>query len=240
MFWKKKEVNLTAYTFGESYVNTCPPVYKSNQKPDWLQKLKTFYASWDQQSHMAIKNATAAVCPAIKYFLSDPITLCMWADLDIKIFPDGRWTHYSRPEWNINLAEHGKEQFGEAYNGRVAIKLVSPWYFKADDSAKFMFMESHYSTSFFRDQNIIIPPGIIEYKYQHATNVHMLFPIKDEEYVVRIKHGTPLVSMFPMFERKLNFDVKLISYNEFANMNTSMPQMFIGRYFKHQRLDQNG
>lgn len=232
MFWKNKDVNLTAYTYSESYIKTCPPIYKPTEKPSWLKKLKTFTVDWDQRSQMAIKNATAAVCPAVRYFLSEPITLSLWADIDIKIFPDGKWTHYTRPEWNVMLGEHHGSQFGEAYNGRVAIKLTSPWYFKTDDPAKFMFMESHYSTSFFRDHNIILPPGLIEYKYQHATNVHMLFPIKDEEYVVRLKHGTPLISMFPMFERKLNFETKLIPYNEFAEFNTHMPQMFIGRYFK--------
>lgn len=235
MFWKNKEVNLTAYTYNESYIKSCPPVYKPIEKPSWLQKLKTFTVDWDERSQMAVKNATAAVCPAIRSFLSDPITLTMWADVDIKIFPDGKWTYYTRPEWNVTLGEHHKTQFGEAYNNRVSIKLTSPWYFKSNDPAKFMFMESHYSTSFFRDQGIILPPGVIEYKYQHATNVHMLFPIKPEEYVIRIKHGTPLISMFPMFERKLNFKTELIPYNKFADFNTHMPQMFIGRYFKQQR-----
>lgn len=230
--FSKKSINVTAYTFNPSYFNSAKPEYQSTEKPDWLKKLKTFFLERDERSTIIVKNPTAAVCPAIKDFLHLPIQLKMWADIDIKIFPDGSWTHYSRPDWQVQVVEHRKTQYGEAYNNRIALKLNSPWYFVSDQEIKFTFIESHYSTSFFRDQDIVIPPGIIDYSFQHSTNIHLSFPIKSEPYVVHLKHGTPLISMFPITERKVNFEVKQVSFDEWQQINQKMPQMFIGRYFK--------
>lgn len=231
--WFKKTANLTACTFDPSYVGTCPPEYKKQPTPDWLKKLKNFAITWDDRSKIAIKNPTAGVCPGIRSFLNDPITINMWADMEIRVFPDGTWTHYTRPMWGVSVVEHNKEQFGEAYNKRLSLKLESPWHFVCDQPIKFMFMESHYSTSYFRDNNVLFPPGIIEYKYQHSTNVHLSVPIPENEpYIISLRHGQPLVSLFPMTETPINFDVKLVSRDEYGLQSDIMPKMFIGRYFK--------
>lgn len=231
MFFKKP-INLTAYTNDASVMNTCKPEYQSKEKPDWLTKLKNFVVVKDEQSQIYIKTPTAGTCPGIRDYLQMPIQLKMWADLDIRVCPDGTWSHFTRPEWNVSIAEHGSGQFGEAYNNRISLKLISPWYFVCDQPIKFVFTESHYSTSFFRDKNILMPPGIIDYKFQHSTNVHLSFPILPDPYVVRLRHGTPLVSMFPLTEGTINFTTKQVSFEEFNNINLHMPKMFIGRYFK--------
>jgi hypothetical protein len=231
MFFKKS-INLTAYTHDGTAMNTCKPEYRSTTRPDWLVKLKNFVTVKDEQSQIYIKNPTAGTCPGIRDYLGLPIQIKMWADLDIKIMPDGTWTYYTRPDWQVGIAEHGKSQFGEAYNNRLSLKLLSPWYFVCDEPIKFVFTESHYSTSFFRDKNILLPPGIIDYKFQHSTNVHLSVPILDEPYTVRLRHGTPLVSMFPLTERPINFNTKQVSVEEYTNISTHMPKMFIGRYYK--------
>jgi hypothetical protein len=231
MFFKKP-VNIVASTFDVSYFNTCKPEYQPSEKPEWLKKLKNFMFERDERSTIIVKNPTAGLCPAIRDFLHTPIQLKMWADVDIKIFPDGAWSYYARPDWQVQIAEHKKNQYGDAYNNRVALKLSSPWYFESDQEIKFMFMESHYSTSFFRDEGIVIPPGIIDYTYQHSTNIHLSFPIRPEPYVIHLKHGTPLISMFPLTEKKINFLVELKPFDKWQEINLKMPKMFIGRYFK--------
>lgn len=231
MFFNKS-INLTAYTYNSSVMNSCKPEYQSKERPEWLIKLKNFLIVKDEQSQIFVKSPTAGTCPGIRDYLQLPIQLKMWADLDIRICPDGTWTYFTRPEWNVTIAEHGKSQFGDAYNNRISLKLLSPWYFVCNEPIKFVFTESHYSTSFFRDHNVLIPPGIIDYKYQHSTNVHLSFPIQEEPYVVRLRHGTPLVSMFPITERKINFTTKQVTVQEFNNINMHMPNMFIGKYFK--------
>lgn len=232
MFWKKS-IDVTGYTYHPSYIQTCPLVYKNKERPGWLKKLKNFTVDIDKQSQIPVKTPTVGVCPGIRDYLSEGIQLSLWTDISIQIFPDGAWSHYVRPGWtDITIGEHPKPQYGDAYNNRVSLKLSSPWYIKTEEDIKFVFVESHYSTSFFRDNDLFLPPGIISYKWQHSTNVHISFPIKPEPYIVHFKHGTPLITMFPMTERTINFKTELISYEKWGALNEHMPKMFIGRYFK--------
>lgn len=232
MFWKKK-IDLTAYTYSPGYESSCPPIYKNIEKPDWLTKLRNFTVTLDHKSGIPVKTPTVGVCPGIRDYLTECVQLNLWTDISIKIMPDGSWSHYVRPGWeDIIIGEHPKSQYGDAYNNRISLKLTSPWYFVTDDDIKFMFVESHYSTSVFRDNDIIVPPGVISYKWQHSTNVHLSFPIKEQEYIVHLKHGTPLISMFPMSERPIDFKVKLVDPQQWGKMNEHFPKMFIGRYFK--------
>ena len=62
--------------------------------------------------------------------------------------------------------------------------------------------------------------------------MHLSFPIKEQEYIVHLKHGTPLISMFPMTERPLDFKVDLVDQYQWSQINEHFPKMFIGRYYK--------
>ena len=225
-----RSIDLTAYTYDPSYFETCPPVYQPKDRPSWLQKLKNFEILWDNNSQMHVKSPTVGVCPGVRDYLGLPINIYMWADLQIKINPDETWSYYTRPDWNVNIVQHSKTQFGEAYNKRLSLKLESPLYFVSDSPINYIFTESHYSTSFFRDREILLPPGITNFKYQHSTNVHLSVPVKEESYVIYLKHGTPLVSLFPMTERNINFQVKRVEPEEYRHINEHFPKMFIGRY----------
>lgn len=231
MFFKKS-INLTAYTYEESYLLTAKPTFKSAEKPNWLKKLGGAVSIWDEKIGLYNKIATANTCPGIKDFLSLPIQINMWADVDIRINPDGSWTSNARPDWDIYITEHPKFQFGEAYNDRIALKLDTPWMMYSDSDTKFLFVESHYSTSYFRDLGVLLPPGVTNFKYQHSTNIHLNCPIKPEPYVISLKHGMPLVSLFPMTDKHINFDVKKVPHSDFREMNQHYPKINVGRYFK--------
>jgi hypothetical protein len=231
MFFKKS-IKITAYTTDPSYMETCQPVYKSKEKPDWLRKLGAISSVWDNSNGLYNKSGTAATCPGIREFLSYPIQLFMWADVDIRINPDGRWFHNGRPTWGIDITQHPKEQFGDAYNNRIALKLNSPWLLKSDSDTRYLFTESHYSTSYFRENGILLSPGVTNFKWQHSTNVHLNCPIREEPYVISLKHGMPLISMFPLTDKEINLECKKIGLEEYNEINQHFPKMCVGRYFK--------
>jgi hypothetical protein len=233
MFFNK-QINLTAYTSDPSYYASCKPVYKSNVKPDWITRVGAYIKTWDDRSGLYNKAGTVATCPGIKDFLSKPIQIPMWGDIDIRINPDGTWTSNGRPDYDLHIGQHYPAQYGDAYKDRVALKLSSPWQFVSESKINYLFTESHYSTSYFRELGILFPPGVINFKYQHSTNIHFNCPIRSEPYVISLKHGMPLVSIFPMTERSINFEVKKIGRDEFNEINQHMPKMVVGRYFKQE------
>lgn len=232
MFFIKKSTKITAYTYDKSVLVNAPITIGVEEKPNWLKKLKTAVMSFDPNLGMEVSSPTARTCPAIRDFISEPLQLKMWGDADISVFPDGRWTQYCRPGHGIDAGEHSKIQFGEAYNNRLALKLNSPWFFVSNDNTKFLFMEAHYSTSYFRDNNILFPPGVIAYNLQHSTNVHLSVPIPKQQLIINLRLGMPLVSMFPLTDRPVELETKLIPVDEWNALNSHLPKTFIGRYFK--------
>lgn len=227
-----KKINLTAYTLDKNIYDFCKPVYKSKAKPSWLEQLKSVIVTWDDRTQMPAKSGTLLTCPGVRDFLSTPIQVPMWGDIDILIKPDGSWTYNTRPEWGLTVTHHNEAQFKGAYNNRLALKLSNPWIFKTDSKINFMVTESHYSTSYFRDLGVLFSPGVTNYYKQHSLNVHLNCPIKDEAYIINLKHGMPLISIFPMTEREIEFDSQLVSIEEWNNISNHFPYTFVGRYFK--------
>jgi hypothetical protein len=83
-----------------------------------------------------------------------------------------------------------------------------------------------------RENNINIAPGIIDFKYQKATNIHLIIDVKKEPYELIIPWGTPLVTIFPMTEEKINFDCQLLTKDEYEKINNSFPRCPMRKYYQ--------
>ena len=235
MFFNKS-VKLTAYTSDISVMTNCKPVLGKDVKtPGWLKNISASVKSWNQNIGLYDKAGTVAICPGIREYLSTPIALSMWSEIDIRINPDGSWssTAQSRPELNTQVVEHEQDQWKGMYPGkRIALKLNSPWKFVTNSDTKFLFSESHYSTSYFREKDVWLSPGVTNFKYQHSTNIHLNCPLKEESYVLTLKYGMPLISLFPMTERAIDFKCEQISEEKLFNIGEHMPRVPIGKYYK--------
>lgn len=241
MFFKKS-IKIYAYTHDTSVFRNVQPVFGQNaEKPSFLKSIKTHIKSWNKNIGLYDKVGTVAVCPGIREFLSTPIQFNMWSEVDIRINPDGSWTStaQSRPELGTEITQHHEDQWRGMYPGkRIALKLSNPWKLCSDDGVQFVFTESHYSTSYFREKGIWLSPGVTNFKWQHATNIHLNCPVKEEPYVITLKHGMPLISLFPMTERKIDLVCKQIDYNDWGKIGEHFPRVPVGKYFKQSGYKQ--
>ena len=232
----RKPIKLIASTYDLSaYTNVQPKLGKGNEPPSWLKKMKAYVQTWNPNIGMMDKAGTVAVCPGIREFISTPITMNMWAEVDIRVNPDASWssTTQSRPELNTSVMEHGPDQWKGMYPGnRIALKLANPWKFVSNSDTSYVFTESHYSTSYFREKGIWISPGVCNFKYQHATNIHLNCPVKDEPYVISLKYGMPLVSFFPMTEKPIDLECRKIDDDAWGQIGEHFPRVLVGKYFK--------
>lgn len=230
-FWDDS-VNLTAYTSLSTIIENTP-LLLNKQKTPWFFKTLSKERQVDPVSNIGRPPATVMGCPGIRDFLNTGIHLRMWSDLIVKIWPDGRFT-YMFPEsaapYNIVLS-HDDSQFGELYpKDRISIKLVSPWDIVTESPTKFLMTESHYSTSFFRENNLWVPPGVMDFNRQKSTNIHVVCPIKSEPYELFFKLGQPLVTYFPLTEKNIKIEHKLVEpkyTQQFDNLTLS----FKNRYY---------
>jgi hypothetical protein len=94
-------------------------------------------------------------------------------------------------------------------------------------------MESHYSTSMFRDENIWVPPGVIDFSKQVSTNIHLMLELRDEPYEISFKMGDPLVTLFPLTESKIDFSVEHATEEELGKLR-DMPYTFKSRYYRRK------
>jgi len=232
-----KKIKLDALTPDNSIYKTAAPTYGDKlEKPGWLKAIKTSVSHWNPTIGLFDKGGTVAVCPGIREFLSKPIHINMWEEVDLRINPDGSWSHTSINHGgpcSFDVAEHPQDQWSGMYPGkRIALKLTSPWKFKCNQDVGFVFTESHYSTSYFREKGIWLSPGYTNFKWQHSTNIHLNCPLQDEPYVLTLKHGMPLVSLFPMTERNIDFNVRKTNFEEWAELGEHFPKIKVGKYFR--------
>jgi hypothetical protein len=235
MFFKKKvkPVQLRAYTWDDTYLNFNKPLFKNKERPDWFKRLSPTVQLPNFKTEMHTEYSTVAFCPGIKGFLNLPIQINAWCDMEFRIRPDRSWDIGLQDMFRENVSEHPAWQIGNdaILRDRIFLKLNSPWAFTCDEDIEFLAMEPFYSTTFYRDNGIINPPGILEFKHQVSSNVHLSFPIRSEPYNVQLKMGTPLLSMFPLTDRP----VEIISYESIPGEKfqklTSFPKVNLGRYY---------
>jgi len=226
-------VNLSAYSFRENYLKQELFGFDQKFKPSWFKNLKSYFILRDQKTKIDMKTPTVVSCPGIRDFLSLPIHIKMWCDATIKIWPEGTITFNGAQGGDFICGIHGNEQYGdELYKNRLAVKIVTPWNIVSKSNTKFLLMESHYSGSFFRDHGLYLSPGVINFKNQHSTNVHISCPVKDQPYEIQLRYGQPLVSLFPLTEKNVKVDYKLTDINSFRDLSDKSPAVWTGRYYK--------
>lgn len=228
------KINLAFYTYRNNILINDKPTFKSDH-PEWSKLLKNTFKQFDPTTNSSFDVATAKNCPGINYFMSEGIKFKMWTDLKIRVHSSGYVEQlplsltYDQPP----MVQHFEKQYEHIYQDtKTACKLNNPWIAKCNKSIKFLFTESHYSTHFFREHNIYIAPGVIDFKYQSALNIHLVLDKKKEPYEILIPYGTPLFTLYPITEKKINIDCKLVSKEEFEIINNKFPNCPMRKYYQ--------
>jgi hypothetical protein len=229
-----KKVKLTAYTWeNDIFVNEKPTFNKPDQA-DWLRMLKSSNKHHDYQRNYSFDVASAKQCPAINNYINSGIKFKAWTQIRVRVNPDGMVEHLQGtqdPGSGVLVSQHSPDQYQYRYQqSKTAFKLTNPWILKSSENIKYVFTESHYSTNILRENNIIIAPGLIDYKYQFATNVHMIVDVKKEPYEIVIPYGTPLFTLFPLTEREIDFSCEFLTHEKYNQIHTHFPRCPYKRY----------
>lgn len=202
-----------------------------------------FYPEWWMSIGKSIKDGaidkpTIKSCEGFVAQYRNGVILPMWSDLMLEVAPLGstgyRWT-YSDGLSNIQV--HPVEQRG-SYLPETAyqhLKLEAPWVFRCDEDISFQWLQPMWN--FDAPEAVLIPPGIVNFKYQFGVNINMFLKRSHSPREVLIEHGQPLVHLIPLTERKVIFRAHLVTNDEIralASLRTSIK--FIGTYRKVKSL----
>jgi hypothetical protein len=122
------------------------------------------------------------------------------------------------------------------YNGYAHLKIVSPWAVKCDIETKFYWTTPYYFYN--NPTKYILAHGMMEYKYNHSSNINLFFPIEHEPYSFMFNAGDPLVHMIDTAFTEFHVQYELLQNNlEFyKKYNYDSSTHFVGDYFKRKKL----
>jgi hypothetical protein len=188
------------------------PVVKSSKTlPDWWKQLPRskidFVETPDQlyvPNHKTISNMRN--CYGFLEFYKKGLVIENWTDLAIKITKDNYKYYCTTGE---RPAEHNREQYGKGFKNYHHIKLASPWHFKEKTGVQFLFVESSWSLE---DYDFKIVPGVVNFTWNTGTNINIMLPKKDAEYVIPV--GLPLMHIIPLSDKTLEHKNHLVTSDE--------------------------
>lgn len=191
--------------------------------PGWWKKLKNKYGIVDPENEMfELREAgTMRGCVGFTDLFRKALCIPLWSDIRITIGPVGsdffKWKYAD----NVSAAgPHPREQRGDFMpdSHYQHLKLHSPWQLKCDEDVSFLFVDPIWTSN--PDDGVIIPPGVLEFKYQHATNINMLIARDpDLPRVLELKYGAPLAFLVPMTERRVVLRHHFVSREVFSTIN---------------------
>lgn len=248
----KQDNTLHFYTFNTAVAELgeiemtkkCPPAW-------WKELPSTFPHKPYNFSHQPASNiifssfkstiTTAKHCPAIQKLFTTGIIIKAWCDIKIFVSPEG-YVDSIQKEDRLNVqrksgSTHPYKQRAGFLPNMAHWKIHSPWSIKTNKYRRFYWNGAYWWNPQLIENNIHVVPGFIDYYTQHGTEINMLLPIKSESYEINIKHGDPLVHLFPIDDNSINIKTHLISDKEWDNLINPHPR-FIGsaHHLKSTRL----
>lgn len=149
------------------------------------------------------------------YVLSSPF------DVAINIKNDK--VEYATPNDTLfKIGQHPQEQFAPMFPGYANVKIIIPWKFVASDKFTCMFSPAIYHMDNDVRENIILPPGLVDYKYVHSTNINMLVKLQKDQKVIHIKAGTPLIYITPLTTEPVELVIKTVDQMSWEGLENQM------------------
>lgn len=233
---KRKKLEIEAYTYDKSVFENFKWTSKV-RKPTWWKNLVTMYTVYNSKSGIMVPTPTVKACPGITQYIQKAIVMKLWSDMIFRVTPDGKVSSASPlHSHQVGTGMHEQRQYGDdLYPGYAVLKIEAPWYLKTKKPVDFMNSEFHYSEDL-RKHGILVAPGVLNFYDQHAINVFLLFPLKDEPYEVRLNYGSDLMAIYPMEDVDVSFkNIFVDSLEQWGKINDSFPRTFLGRYYTRKR-----
>lgn len=233
-FFRRPTIHLDCFTSVSDYYEFSPIVQARNYYPDWWRKLPKIY----RQTGSLKDVSTMKRCRGFIDWYDNAVILPMWSDVNIMI-SDNRGATLSY-EWNssdsrLQIHEHDKRQYDGLFAGASYsnMKFVSPWCFKTKEHIKFDYSPVFWNSK--KAHEIIVMPGIIDFKYQTATNLNCLVEHRQVRREINLRFNDPMAIIRPLDDRKLKFKNHLVDEYEFKKLS-NWPQTWYNRYFMKKKI----
>lgn len=233
-FCKPKTIVLDVFTDDCNLVNLLPPDYASNFKPKWWKDLED-NKSTIELNGIKVRNNTMRRCIGFKNYYSDSsIIIPLWSSFVLEYSETGSRSIFS--DLTRTLEYQQEDQRGPNYLSEFhQFKLASPWQCKEKHGISFLYSQAFYN---FKDPTaFVMPPAIIDFKYQHATEVNFFVrkPESGVNHRVSFDAGQPMIHLTPLTEKRVVIKKHVVTTSELHDLKA--PRFFFnGSYNRVKKL----
>ena len=236
-----KDIVLDCYTAQPAVFNYAPIRKATAFFPEWWKALPPSYALENGMG----SSATMKLCSGFIDLFAKGFVLPLWSDVSIgiekKINPEVETFKYQfRYQFSdkaSSFSEHDPKQSGDFYPilEYQHLKFSTPWVFSCAEDISFLQIQPTWN--FKNPEKMLVPPGILNFKYQWSAEVNAFWPRGAEDTVHDLAFGQPLTQYIPLTERKVKLQLHLISREELLSrrkINTSTS--FLNKYRNNKKI----
>lgn len=230
-FFKRKEIVLDCFTTRPDVYTYFPIQPASKLIPDWWKKLPSNYTT-----NGLNQNPTLKGCAGFIDYHSSAISIPLWTDFSVKTNESSKSAEWLCADRNTTVQAHDLAQFGSYLNRNkfIHLKIVAPWLLSCKEEIKFVFSGNNWSLD--TPQDLVIPNGVTNFKYQNSVNINMLLFFRGSQ-ILKLNANSPLIHMFPMTEREVKIKINLVSEEEYSKISQLFAtNFFYKNYFRHKNL----
>lgn len=226
MFKKKKEkIKLIGNAPSEGLVELFP--LQKGVLPDFFKRLPK-----NNLRDEGVNNIR--VCTGLTDLFQNSITIPAWQDMTIRISADGH-TDVNAPQERWSATQHPLPlQAPGVWEGYVNVKLSSPWLIECNKDVRFTMIQPTWNQK--NPNEMVVVPGVLEFKYQNQSNINLIFPIpKSSSKIYEIKAGDIVAMLVPQFTEDYDLECKYINQLEADRLLTSRWQFTHGPAYARLR-----
>ena len=242
-FWKKSNtVTITCFTKQPGLAELYPPKRLVKDIPDWWKDIPSTISNKELAkhekkpigpAHSEKLNKTVKHCYAIQKLWEKAISIPMWSDQIVAITPEKK--SFGASPNGFGGQQHPEWQYpGAVGKDWVNWKMNSPWLIYTDKPAHFYMADPFYHNP---DHQWHTMPGVIEFYYQHHSNINLVLrkpPRDDVGIQYEFRPGDTLAYMLPMFEGEYKINVETISDKEYEALEYAQKISFSAATFSRK------
>jgi len=231
-FFKRNKKIVDCFTANQHAYNLFPITPSSKNFPDWWKNTPATLER-NNSANLTIEVSTAKTCQGILDLYKKSYTLPLWSDLLMETEEQG--CRFQFADGISTLSFHESILTNHAFGNYLNIKLLSPWFLKESSGVNFLFNQPFWNMPNDID-HVHIPPGILEFKYQHSTHVNLLL---SKGHRHNWAAGRAMATLTPLTEASIEFRNHLVSDSELKNISGANLPFFVGAYHKSKKITES-
>lgn len=212
-FWlKPSTITVDCFTFHPVAFRMYPIQRAIKFIPTWWKKMPLHHIAGNDDQDFQIPAPTLKTCPGLFDLYKDGFVVPLWSDMILKNTESETLVDFADHTRNY-IERHPRYQFDPAFENYNHIKINVPWCVVEKSGINWLEFACTWNL-LPEGAKFHVTPGRLDFKLQHSTNVNC-FLTKDDNKLVQLKAGTPLVHWIPLSEKKVKVKTHYISDSEY-------------------------